>query len=133
MQISELMTKDPLLVRVGTSLPEAIAVLAFAEVRHLPVVDEVGALVGMLSERDALAVFSLDDTSPEADSARAQAFNVEDVMSKEVFALGSDGDVKALCDVFIDQKMGAVPIVDAGELVGIASYVDVLRAVRGLL
>ncbi len=130
--VRNLMTEDPLKVRASTLLSEAIAVLALAEVRHLPVVDEAGVLTGMLSERDALAVLSFEKTSTDADREQARALTVDDVMAKDVFTCTSATPVTELCDIFLTHKVGAVPVCDEGKLVGIASYIDVLRAARSL-
>lgn len=130
--IADVMTKDPLRVVATTPLSEAIAILALAEVRHLPVVDDKEQLTGMLSERDALAVLSFEKTSTEADREVARSLTVEDVMAREVKACESTMPLTELCDLFLEHKVGAVPVCDDGALVGIASYIDVLRAARAL-
>lgn len=131
--VADVMTKDPLRVHEKTPLSEAIAILALAEVRHLPVVDAEDNLSGMLSERDALAVLSFEKTSTEDDRKVARSLTVEDVMAKEVKVCASTMPLAQLCDLFLEHKVGAVPVCDDGALVGIASYIDVLRAARDLL
>jgi CBS domain-containing protein len=115
---SELMTESPTVVDATSTLRNAIEKLHTLDVRHLPVVDTDGALVGMLSDRD-LRTFSM---------ALPVDASVATIMTSDVIAVDVDADVAEVVDLMLDNKIGAVPVLDAdGALVGIISYVDVLR------
>lgn len=114
------MTKKPVFVRERTHVREAIDLLQSLEIRHLPVVNDDREIVGMLSDRDLRAVGS--------DGMESR---VCDVMSSNVFAVEEEDDVKDAVELMLENKIGAVPVVDGdGALVGIISYVDALRAAR---
>jgi CBS domain-containing protein len=87
-------------------------------------------VIGMLSDRDVRTAVGnhRDGAARGSLGERLRALRVSDVMSREPFVLQVDAPVADVVKVFVDQKIGAVPIV-GGELrlVGIISYVDVLK------
>ena len=126
----DLMTEDPITVRTTSTIREAARLLQTLDIRHLPVVDEEGALVGMLSDRDLrglspLVVGGDFEGSPDGLDAR-----VSTVMSADVLSVETEDDLSAVVELMLENKVGAVPVVDGdGALVGIVSYMDVLREI----
>lgn len=125
--VRDLMTAEPLVVRAHDSVHAAIALLALGSIRHLPVTDDAGALVGMLSDRDVLGVLLPQVAPPEA----PDDMSVADVMSRDVVFVSPDEALGPLIDLFLTHPIGAVPVVDREQLVGIVSYIDVLAKLRG--
>jgi CBS domain-containing protein len=129
---SEIMTEDVTTIDADASLADALQLLAEIEVRHLPVLDD-GELVGMLSDRDVRSL-GLHVTDLESlDQLRTRTNTpVSDVMSGGVISIGPATEVSEIIDLMLEEKVGAVPVVDeeSTELVGMVSYVDVLRALR---
>jgi acetoin utilization protein AcuB len=129
--IEEIMTPAPERVSVTDTVSDAITKLFEMDVRHLPVVNNNDELVGMISDRD-LRSFSLPFTSGvESGNASGQRASapVSDVMQGDVISVGTDAEVSDVIALMIDHKVGAIPIIDLleGGLVGIVSYIDVLR------
>ena len=132
--VSDIMTRNPEHIDAAAPVQEAVNRLFELDVRHLPVTDDGGELVGVLSDRD-LREFSepyemqFENVSPAEEN---EATPVSDVMAGDVISAHPEDDVADLIDMMIDQKIGAVPIVDPieGNLVGIVSYIDILRAAR---
>jgi acetoin utilization protein AcuB len=129
--IEEIMTPAPERVYVTDTVSDAITKLFEMDVRHLPVVNTNDELVGMLSDRD-LRSFSLPfSTGVDTGDASEQrsAAPVSDVMQGDVISVGTDADVSEVISLMIDHKVGAIPVVDSleGGLVGIVSYIDILR------
>jgi acetoin utilization protein AcuB len=130
MKASDVMTEGPTAIRATASIREAMVLFQSLEVRHLPVIDRDGSLVGMLSDRDLRAL-----TLPQVlEDPRALSYGgrletaVSYIMSAAVFTAGPDTDIAEIVNIMIDQKIGAVPVIDhAGGLVGIITYVDLLR------
>jgi acetoin utilization protein AcuB len=96
-----------------------------------------GELVGMISDRDLreLGIYRLTDV---ADLDRIKALGetvVSSVMSSDVQSVEPSASLNEVIELMISEKVGAVPVVDGhnGTLVGIISYVDVLRAAGELL
>lgn len=125
MNAAELMTEDPITVRADATIIEALSALRGAGVRHLPVVDARGALVGMVSDRD-LAL--LATPGGERDRGPLSGFPVSRVMSHPVVCVDPQTDVVEVTEKLLENEIGAVAVLDGLRLVGIISYVDVLRA-----
>src|SRR5262245_25222904 len=128
----DLMTEDPTTVSTNATLQKAISLLHSLDVRHLPVVNEEGALVGMLSDRDVrgLAYPEILGTEHITTIQTALDAPVSSVMSTNVLSVSLEADAFEIIDLMLDQKVGALPVVDAdGTLVGIVSYVDILREI----
>ncbi len=126
----DVMTEDPTTIPMTATVGDAARLLQTLDVRHLPVVDEEGMLVGMLSDRDLRAL-----TFPEVLGAEymgevqtALEAPISNIMSSDVVAVEVEDDVSLIIELMLDYKIGAVPVVDTdGTLVGIVSYVDLLR------
>ncbi len=126
MVVSEIMTTDPVTITAESSVSEALEAMADLNIRHLPVTEE-GALSGMLSDRDLAALRNkpgaLDSTT------------VADLMSGDVACVDPESDVSDVIEIMLEAQVGAVPVVSAEsqQVVGIVSYVDVLRSHAALL
>lgn len=120
------MTPEPVRLRADSTLGEALGLLALADVRHLPVVDD-GGVVGMLSERDVLGVVA-PATGGEVPAGLER--KVEELMSREVYAVAPDAPVRLVIEEMLSHRVGAVLVVDGSRLLGIVSYVDVLEALK---
>ncbi|MGZ3418745.1 MAG: CBS domain-containing protein [Polyangiales bacterium] len=120
---ADLMTENPITLHDDQTISEAWRTLASTDVRHLPVVNEEGDLVGMLSDRD---LARLRDERLQ-DSRKP----ISDIMSTPSIAVTSDTEVSEVIDQLLDNRIGALPVVDVdSKVIGIVSYVDVLRAYR---
>ena len=124
MKITELMTPDPITVRADEPIIGAIAAVTAAEIRHLPVVDAEDQVVGMMSERDIIAAMDPEGRLFDDDAT------VADIVGGPVLSLSPSTTVVEAIDLFIDERIGAAPVLDEGKLVGIVSVIDVLRAAR---
>ncbi|RMG12903.1 MAG: CBS domain-containing protein [Deltaproteobacteria bacterium] len=129
--VGQVMTREPLVAHPDDLVLDAAAKMQMRGVRHLPVVDGSGKLIGMLSDRDIRTAIGHPFASMDPESARVRVQNlrVADVMTKDVLTAREDTKVTELASAFADLAVGAVPVVDAEEkVVGICSYVDLLRA-----
>jgi len=133
---SDLMTSNPATVTPQATIAEAWDLMRELDVRHLPVVDGE-ALVGMLSDRD---LGNLDVTrlltEEGADALRQQLSRpVVQIMSTDVVAAEPETEVSELVTLLLEHKVGAIPVVmpDTGQIVGIVSYIDVLRVLQKVI
>lgn len=127
MKVAEVMTRDPLSVLPGESVGKAEELMAENNIRQIPVI-EGRELVGIITDRDVRAHVSRSlGESPEAHE-KARRTCVRDLMTTDPTSLGPDDDLREAIELLIEEKFGAIPVVDEAEgLVGIVSYVDVLR------
>jgi CBS domain-containing protein len=129
--VDALMTHEPLALGPDETLAEAAWTLIEAGVRHLAVVDEDDRLVGILSERDLRQ--RLGGKAPEWPHAAREALEerLGDVMTQEPLTLRSGTPVARALEIFTDERVGAIPVVDEDRrLLGILSYIDLLRWLR---
>lgn len=136
MRVDEIMTEDVATVEATATIGDALEVLSTLDIRHLPVLDG-GELVGMISDRDMRdhGVSMVADAS-DIDRLRAlQLQPVSDVMSTDLLTVEATADMTDVINLMAAEKVGALPVVDQrdGSLVGIITYVDVLRAAAELL
>jgi acetoin utilization protein AcuB len=133
MNVRELMTSHPICISASSPVREAVEMLRDLDIRHLPVVDDENCLVGMVSDRDlrGLSIPVVGDADYQGQLYRTLDAPVSAVMSAGLVTVEPEDDVTDAIDLMIEHKVGAVPVVDpeGDELVGIVSYVDVLRRV----
>ena len=133
MDVSEIMTTSVVTATPDETVQSALMKLEDQSIRHLPVVDG-SALVGMLSDRDLrehrLPLMAELDNPERA--AALMEMTVGAVMKGDVISVDSGESVQQAIDLMLEYGVGAVPVVDSHseELVGIVSYVDILRALR---
>ena len=136
MNARDLMTPDPVTATPEASVAEVWDIMRELEIRHVPVV-EGGVLVGMLSDRD----LSRLDIGRLLTVEGAEALRLElstpvvKVMSSDVIAVNPETELGEIVDLLIEHRFGALPVVhpDTRELVGIVSYIDVLRGLQDSL
>ena len=136
MSARDLMTPNPVTVTPEASIAEVWDLMRELEIRHVPVV-QGGALVGMLSDRD-LAQFDIARlvTVEGAEALRQElGAPVVKVMSSDVIFVNPETELNEVVDLLVEHRIGAIPVVrpDTREVVGIISYVDVLRALQDSL
>jgi acetoin utilization protein AcuB len=136
MKVEDLMTAAPEKIDVTASVSEAFNRLFELDVRHLPVVDENDELIGMLSDRD-LRSYSLPlmNNFENADTYNERGdAPVSDIMQGDVMSVDPAEEITEVIRLMIDHKIGALPVVDPirGNLVGIISYIDILREAEDL-
>ncbi|MFW6067710.1 MAG: CBS domain-containing protein [Myxococcota bacterium] len=136
MTAEEIMTENVTTVDETVSLAEAMEILSELDVRHLPVVRD-GEITGMISDRDlrSLGLDAVTDLE-NIDKLKARLGTpVSSLMSGDVLSVDRSTDVQEIIDLMLEERVGAVPVVeeDSNDLVGIVSYVDVLRATRDLV
>jgi CBS domain-containing protein len=126
-KVVDVMTKDPLTVTSTETIGQADDLMNTNKIRQLPVVKEKD-LVGIVTDRDIRSFLS--GSLLESGEAREKALNTEvrEIMTTEPMTVSPDDDLQEAVELMIDEKIGGIPVVDEAEgLVGIVTYVDVLR------
>ncbi len=112
-------------LRPDTDIYSAVEFLLKHRISGAPVVDEGGALVGVISEKDCLRLLAEGDVG--ADVPRG---NVDSFMTRDVSTAVSSMDIYYAAGVFLGHHFRRLPVVDDGKLVGQISRRDILRAVE---
>ena len=136
MNVTELMIRSVVVTTPQESIERALHLLEDSGIRHLPVV-EGGRMVGMLSDRDVreyrLPIVDELENQQLADDLLARP--VSEAMNRGFVFVDHLETVANAVDVMIEYGVGALPVVqrETGELLGMLSYVDVLRLLRKLI
>lgn len=140
MRIKDLMTTDVLTVRVTTQLKDAARLLAEHRISGLPVVDDDGRVLGVLSEGDILyketgmkdrpGFFERLLSGPATGfELKLAARTVGEAMSAPAVTIGPTRPVTVAATTMIDEGVNRLPVVnDEGRLVGIVTRADLVRA-----
>ncbi|MEM9696231.1 MAG: CBS domain-containing protein [Myxococcota bacterium] len=126
--VATLMREKVLTAHLGDLLVEAVATLVEAGIRHLPVLDGDRQVVGMLTDRDIRTAVGNPVEALAGDAPELHEVRVEEVMNRAPLVIAHDASVADLASCFLDDRVGALPVVDDDDrLCGIVSYVDLIR------
>ena len=130
MLVSELMTAPVVTAPPALSLPDAAHLMKTRGIRRLPVVDEQGVLVGIVTDRDLREALpsKLSTLSPWEATTRLAAVRVADVMRRSVLTVAAQADARDAAYTMLEHRVGALPVLDEqGQLAGLITVTDVLR------
>ncbi len=132
------MSGDPVSIDAEASALEAFERMAERGIRHLPVLDGEGRLVGVLSIDDLRAAmpFALQGVRPLTPSERtaAREWRVADLMSDAPVTAHADEALAPAVERMVQRRLGCLPVVDdAGAVVGLLSESDALNALLAAL
>lgn len=142
--VADIMTRDVITVKRETTIRELANIFETRHVGSLPVVDDAGNLVGIVSASDLVeqgrnlhipTVISLFDwviplggeRSLERDLQKITAQTVGEVCSTDVVTISPGDPVSTAADIMSTHKLHALPVVEGGKLVGIVARIDIIR------
>lgn len=130
----QIMTSPVVTLSPRTTIGEALAMFKTRRFRHMPVISAEGVLVGMVSDRDILRHLGGMNARYERRERQAQqSADLDDpvmqLMETQVLTASAATDVRYIALLFVERRIGAMPIVNDGDLVGIMTRSDILRAV----
>jgi CBS domain-containing protein len=114
MKAREIMTRDVISILDQATVEDAARILARNRISGLPVVNEGGMLMGLVTEHDLIA---------------KQGRQVTDIMSRGVITVSPDTEVEAVQHLLTNQRIRRVPVVEDGRVVGIVSRSDLVRQI----
>ena len=131
LRVRDLMTPDVHVVRPDDPIARLRELMSEKHIRHVPVVDDDGAVVGLVSERDLLRrAAGLDSEVPLSVSDDVSAaVKVNEVMTWQVETVEADEDAATAAAVMLENKYGCLPVLEQGALVGILTEADFVRFV----
>jgi acetoin utilization protein AcuB len=130
MKIREVMTGGVASVHRETSVQEARDLMARRRIRHLPVTAPGGGLVGIVTDRDIRLNLPSPATSLSVGeiSHLLAKLAVGEVMTRSVITIGPDRPVHEGAQLMLEHRIGALPVLDDGHLIGILTETDIVRA-----
>ncbi|HZO74721.1 MAG TPA: CBS domain-containing protein [Ktedonobacteraceae bacterium] len=114
MQVKDVMTTNVVTVNEGQSVKQAASLMARHHISGLPVVNDDGMVVGIVSEFDVIG---------------KQGQQVKDIMTGGLISVTQDTDLEDVAHILVHQNIKRLPVLDQGKLVGIVSRGDLVREV----
>jgi len=125
----DIMSAPVVTLLLDNTLREALSRLQKNNVRHLPVISNEKRLVGIVSERDILRCLSGIARSGEPMKEHLLSERVRTIVKGRVCAANVDTDIRHIARLFVEQRIGAMPIVSEARIEGIITRHDILSAV----
>lgn len=127
MLVKDRMTLEPVTVTPDTSFPDAFQIIRERRIRHLPVVNEKGKLIGVVTRTDLL------HASPSAATTLSifeinfllANLHVEEVMSSPPITVSESAPLEEAARVMVESKIGCLPVMRDGDLVGLITETDI--------
>ena len=133
LRVRDVMTRDPKSLGRNDQLSLADDLMAQERIRHLPVLDEDGALAGILSQRDLFrgALARALGYGETAQKRMLGMLVVKEVMTTQVVTVGPDAPLADAARTMVDRKIGCLPVVEGGKVVGILTESDFVQVLAG--
>ena len=119
MLVARRMSRNPIAILPEASIQEAIELMKTHSIRHLPVVDGQERLVGWVSDTELRGVFI---------ASMIEELTVGDVMIADPITVSSTDVLEQAALLISKHKIGGMPVLEDGKLVGIITVVDILEA-----
>lgn len=113
------MTKDVLTIGKNASIQDALTLMKTGSIRHLPVVDANKKLLGWVTDADLRGVLI---------ASMLEELTLEDVMVRKPFTADPDMPLEEAARLILEKRIGGLPILDDGKLIGVITVVDILSA-----
>jgi CBS-domain-containing membrane protein len=131
MFLKEIMTKDPVTLNIDESFCRVAEIFQEKDIRHLPIVNGQGLILGIISQRDLNRI-----TSPKKgpngeylyDPAELTRYILKQHVIQRVIALAPEDTLEKAVAIMAEKKLGCMPIVDpSGKVIGIVTVTDLLK------
>ena len=129
--VRDWMTPDPVTIGPKTTVPEAHKLMKEHDFRRLPVVDDHGRLIGIVTLSDlreagpssatTLSIFELNYLLAQ--------LTVEKIMTRDVITVSPDATIRDAANLMLKREVGALPVMENGRLVGIITESDIFRVI----
>lgn len=133
MKINELMSREVVMIGPAESCLDAVVRMQRARVRHLPVVNRDGLLVGIVTDRDLRHHLFTPRVFETLGSTRVDVLldgvRVAEIMSTDVMTVESGASVADAAGTMRNRRVGSLPVMENGRMVGIITEVDMLRQI----
>jgi CBS domain-containing protein len=128
--VRSIMHDNIVTVSADDSLDTVDDIMNLGHVRHLPVV-KAGELVGVVSERDLLraSLSSISRVGLDEKKAFLNSVKIREVMSMRLITIQPDATIQEAAEIMADEKIGCLPVVEDGHLVGMLTETDLLHHV----
>jgi acetoin utilization protein AcuB len=133
MTVREFMTPTPITVHPNTTLPAAAELMKRGGFRRMPVVDDKGQVVGIVTDRDVKQAMPSDATSLSIWEINylVAKIKVGEIMSHPVHFVLEDATLEYAAEMMLNHKVGGLPVMYGDQLRGVITATDIMRAFVG--
>lgn len=126
--VRDWMTPNPITVDPKTTLPEAHKIMKDRRIRRLPVIDR-GHLVGIVTLGDVREAEPSDATTLSIFELHylLAKLTIGEIMTREPITISVNGTIREAAKMMLQHKIGGLPVMDDGKLVGIITESDIFR------
>ena len=131
MKVKELMTKKVIKLTPDDKVDRLFFLFNFENIRHVPVVAANGKLLGIVSDRDLKKVLGTPRRQmerPDGTKFTLSTRKIKTVMRRQPFTIDPEANAADAAALMAKRKIGALPVVNKGKLVGIITSTDILKA-----
>lgn len=146
--IADIMTKEVITVTRQTSTRELADLFASKRIGSIPVVDDQGQLIGIVTESDLIKlnksphlptmislfdwiIYLESEKSLERELQKLGSKTVADIYQKELITISSTASISEAADLMSKHHINALPVVDNQQMIGIVARLDVIRTLLG--
>ncbi len=135
MLVKDHMTTKVITIAPSTSVSDALNLVRINKIRRLPVIDREGKLIGIVSEKDLLYASPSPATSLSVYEIGylLSKLKVEDIMTRTVISVDENLPIEEAALIMAQNKVGALPVVRNGKLVGIITETDIFKVLLDML
>ena len=135
MLVAERMSHPVLTIHPDIPIQDALNFMRKEHIRRLPVVDKRGRLVGIITEVDLLHASPSDVSSLSVHELTylLSKITVEEIMTREVITIENDTPIEEAARIMADTKIGGLPVMREGQVVGIITETDLFKIFLELL
>lgn len=144
--VADVMSRDPIVVRPETPLKEAIQILAERHISGLPVVEQTGKLVGVISETDLMwqekgvtppayimfldsVIYLQNPATFERDLHKSLGQTVGEVMTQDAITITEEKPLREAAALMHERNVRRLPVIDKNaQVIGILTRGDIVRA-----
>jgi acetoin utilization protein AcuB len=132
-QVRDLVSRRPISIAQDVKMDVAIELMAQEHIRRLPVLGRADKLVGMLTMDDARQAMPRDVAFYDAGADQDKIPEVRKAMSQGVITIAPEAPIALAAQLMVHHSIGALPVVNNGEVVGLITESDIFKFVaRGL-
>lgn len=146
LKAKDIMTKDVMTVKADTPIQEMARILTERKISGVPVVDDDGSLVGIVTENDLInqnkrlhipTVMRLFDAfvlleSPskiETEIKKISATKVSEIYTRKVITVSPETDVEEIATIMSEKKVHLIPVVEDKKILGIIGKTDIIKGI----
>jgi acetoin utilization protein AcuB len=133
MKVKDVMTRHPITIDAEAPVGTALDVMRTKHIRHLPVLDDAETLIGIITDRDlrhAALAPALDEYLSVRVHRRVRQLSetLENLRVKDVVTTGPEAPLTYAALIMFESRVGSLPVLEHGRLVGMLTEQDVLKA-----